>query len=246
MSNGTAITEPTNEPAAPATPAAEPANPSATTTEPNGPKQPAADPAKPIDPAKPPETPAADPAAAKPGEPDKPTDSSKPDGEGKPESGTGAPEKYETFQVAEGVKLDDGQVEAASAVFKDLNLTQEQAQKLVDFQATQMQSQAEAWSKQVKDWGDEIKADPEVGGEAYDANAGKARSLIKRFGSEELSSYLNETGLGNHPHLFKFVLKLAQGIGEDATPPGTTKAPTPADSEAALHRELYPTMHQDK
>ncbi|HET9131900.1 MAG TPA: hypothetical protein VFO86_13180, partial [Terriglobia bacterium] len=59
----------------------------------------------------------------------------KPDDKENPTKIEGAPEKYADFTLPEGFKFDDKTLEAATAVFKDLNLSQEGAQKLVDLYA---------------------------------------------------------------------------------------------------------------
>src|SRR5262245_53151779 len=50
-----------------------------------------------------------------------------------------APEKYEDFKVPEGYTLDGEVGKEASAMFKELNLPQEAAQRLVDFYVKQTQ-----------------------------------------------------------------------------------------------------------
>ena len=69
-----------------------------------------------------------------------------------------APEKYE-FAAPEGQALDANALAVFEPIAKELGLTQEQAQKLVDIYPQIQQQQAEAWSKQVADWGEQVKAD---------------------------------------------------------------------------------------
>ena len=65
----------------------------------------------------------------------------------------GAPEKYE-FTAGEGVELDTEALKDFEPVARDLNLTNEQAQKLVDaypkILAGVQQRQAEAWQAQTE------------------------------------------------------------------------------------------------
>ncbi|HHI3922224.1 TPA: peptidase [Klebsiella pneumoniae] len=130
----------------------------------------------------------------------------------------GAPEKYE-FTAAEGVDLDTEALKDFEPVARELNLTNEQAQKLVDaypkILAGVQQRQAEAWQAQTEEWAATVKADKEIGGDKLTANLGVAQRALDTFGTPELKEYLNGTGLGNHPELVKAFIKVGQAMSED-------------------------------
>jgi hypothetical protein len=176
---------------------------------------PAADPAKAAaDPAKP-----ADPAAKPTVDPAKPVV-------------TGAPEKYE-FKFAPDVVVDTAALEAFTPVLKGLNLTQDQAQQLVDIYAAQTQAQSTAFGAKLQDpafaveqaglmlanhrdtWASAIKADKDIGGANFDANVQTAQRALARFGSPELKGLLETTGLGNHPALVRAFVQIGKQIRED-------------------------------
>jgi len=179
---------------------------------PTGNDAPATDPANPVE------------------EPGKPEDGEPADGENKdvkqPESEKpkeekkteGAPEAYE-FKTAEGVELDTEALKDFEPVARELNLTNEQAQKLVDaypkILAGVQQRQVEAWQKQTQDWAADVKADKEIGGDKLTASLSKAQQALETFGTPELKEYLNETGLGNHPELVKAFVKIGKAMSED-------------------------------
>lgn len=100
-------------------------------------------------------------------------------------------------------------------IAKELGLSQEQAQKLVDIYPQIQQQQAEAWSKQVADWGEQVKADKEIGGDKFNASVGAAQRALDQFGNTELREYLNASGLGNHPALVRFCAKVGKAMAED-------------------------------
>ena len=50
-----------------------------------------------------------------------------------PKPGSAAPESYTDFSVPEGHTLDAAAIESATPLFRELGLSQDQAQKLVDF-----------------------------------------------------------------------------------------------------------------
>ncbi|MFW0558657.1 peptidase [Enterobacter hormaechei] len=145
---------------------------------------------------------------------DKPADKSD-DEEQKQE---GAPEKYE-FTAGEGVELDTEALKDFEPVARDLNLTNEQAQKLVDaypkILAGVQQRQAEAWQKQTEGWAETVKADKEIGGDKLTANLSAAQRALDQFGGPALKEYLDATGLGNHPELVKTFVKIGKAMSED-------------------------------
>ncbi|HBQ9375766.1 Uncharacterised protein [Klebsiella quasipneumoniae] len=147
-------------------------------------------------------------------------DQQKPEKEQKQE---GAPEKYE-FQAGEGVELDAEALKDFEPVARELNLTNEQAQKLVDaypkILAGVQQRQADAWQAQTEEWAATVKADKEIGGDKLTANLGVAQRALDTFGTPALKEYLNGTGLGNHPELVKAFVKVGKAMSEDGVVTG--------------------------
>lgn len=131
----------------------------------------------------------------------------------------GAPESYEAFTVPDGMQLDEGLIEAVSPIFKELNLSQEGAQKLIDAYNTKVQADNEAdqtaSANMISGWRDELMNDPEFGGVKFDENAAIANRAIKTFGSPGLIQMLQATGISNHPEMVKFAHKIGSLISED-------------------------------
>ncbi|MCM7102829.1 peptidase [Enterobacter hormaechei] len=138
----------------------------------------------------------------------------------------GAPEKYE-FKAGEGVELDTEALKDFEPVARELNLTNEQAQKLVDaypkILAGVQQRQAEAWQKQTEGWAETVKADKEIGGDKLTANLSAGQRALDQFGTPELKKYLNATGLGNHPELVKAFVKIGKAMSEDGMVDGSNQ-----------------------
>ena len=193
---------------------------------------PAADPAATETPAADQATPATDPPAADAatdtgdsadtsnllGDPDDGGD--KADGDGKDEKASGAPEEYADFTVPDGLPIDADGMAAFKDVARDLGLTQEQAQSLVDLQSGRIQAaveeQAAAWAKRQEDWQADVRKDKEIGGSEMPARIGVAKKAIAKFGSPELRKVLTETGLGNHPELIRFAYRVGKSIADDS------------------------------
>lgn len=189
-------------------------------------------------------------------EPEKNADGTPKEPEKKPEEkkpeATGAPEKYADFTLPEGATLDAPTIEKASALFKDLNLSQPQAQSLVDFYQGQVKAAADAGAQAYKDmvegWGAELKADKDIGGKlpAVSASIGK---MLDSLGDPALTTAvkdaMNLTGAGNHPAIVKAMAKLADMVnegthvqGKGPSPHGQTQTGQTAKPSAA--QALYP------
>lgn len=126
-----------------------------------------------------------------------------------------APVVYD-FKAPEGMELDA----AAVAKFKDLatelKLPADSAQKVVDLQVALKQAEAEAFAAQVEKWGEETKADKEIGGAKFDENLGLAKKGLEQFATPELRSLLDSTGMGNHPEVVRMLMKVGKAISEDS------------------------------
>ncbi|WFW79192.1 peptidase [Citrobacter braakii] len=184
--------------------------------------------------------PAADPAKTEGDKPqpgtegDKPQEDKPADGEktadkpdDKEQKQEGAPEKYD-FKPAEGQELDAAALEQFEPIARELNLTNEQAQKMVDLYGTKImpmvqQQQAESWQKTTEQWAADVKADKEIGGDKLTGNLSAAQRALAQFGTPELKEYLEGTGLGNHPELVKAFIKIGKAMSEDGMVDGSNQ-----------------------
>lgn len=185
------------------------------------------------EPAAPPAQPPADPAQV-PQSPQQPAE--------KPPA---APESYQ-FTYPEGYTPDDAALGEITGVFKELGLTQEQAQKLVEYDAKRMSSATspeaqqaaaiEHRNAQVAQWEGEIKADKELGGANLDASIQIAQKALASYGSPELSAMLKQSGLGSHPEIVRFFHKVGKELSEGSLHRTTTEVP----AERSLADRMYP------
>ncbi|EPM8368375.1 peptidase [Enterobacter hormaechei] len=160
---------------------------------------------------------------------EKPVDGDKSDKkpDDKEQKQEGAPEKYE-FKPVEGQELDTAALEQFEPIARELNLTNEQAQKMVDLYGTKImpmvqQQQAEAWQKTTEQWAADVKADKEIGGDKLTTNLSAAQRALDLFGTPELKEYLEVTGLGNHPDLVKTFVKIGKAMSEDGMVDGSNQ-----------------------
>ncbi|WP_273803112.1 peptidase [Providencia rettgeri] len=135
-----------------------------------------------------------------------------------------APEKYE-FTAGKDQELDKEAVAAFEPIAREIGLSNEQAQKIVDVYGSTimpqiMKQQNEAWQQQTAEWAETIKADKELGSVESIGNAQKA---MDQFGTPELKQYLNDSGLGNHPELFRIFSKIGKAMSEDGFVSGSSE-----------------------
>jgi hypothetical protein len=132
-----------------------------------------------------------------------------------PTPNPGAPENYE-FQVPEGYeKLDEKIVEAFVPIAKELNLSQEAAQRLVNLQAELKNQEANAQKAITDGWLEATKL--ELGSNAEQSLASMNKVRI-RLADPEFNEILEATKLGNHPAVVRTFIKLGKMISEDVAP----------------------------
>ena len=134
------------------------------------------------------------------------------------ETPEGAPDKYEfNSKVADAPnELDPEVLTAFGEVAKDLDLPQDAAQKVLDKVAPVIQARQAKEVEQAKtNWANDSQSDEEFGGENLNANLETAKSALNAFGTDALKSLLQESGLGNHPEVIRFMYRAGKAISED-------------------------------
>lgn len=141
------------------------------------------------------------------------------------------------FKAPEGMELDKDAVGAFTTIAKDLKLAPEAAQKVVDIAVGMQQRAVEAHTAQVAKWADEVKADKELGGDKLPQTLATAQKAMA-LGPPELKQLLNDSGLGNHPAVVRFMHTVGKALSEDRFVPSTGGAAASPDDAA----RFYPTM----
>lgn len=178
------------------------------------------------------------------GEKEGATEGAKPEGDpksgdDKKEQPEGAPESYEDFTAPEGLKYDDKVMDAFKDVAKESNLSQEQAQHLLDKVAPVIaQRQMSQIAEVSKQWADRSRSDKELSSDWNRSMADIAR-VRDRFAKNadgsvdpDIAEFMN-TPIGNHPGLLKLLARAGRAFGEADFPRGST-APE-KDPLAALY-----------
>lgn len=152
----------------------------------------------------------------------------------------GAPEQYE-FKFEDGVSPNEELLNTFNPLFKEANLPQEKAQKLVDaytkYEQARYAAERKDWQDLQEQWVEDTKADKEVGGHDYMEKLAVAKRAVDTYGSKELKEVFNFTGIGNHKEMVRFLYKVGQTLKEDKMLTGREMS-----EQRDLAKLLYPTM----
>ncbi len=148
------------------------------------------------------------------------------------------PEKYE-LGIEEGANVNPTLVTEAEGIFREIGLTNDQGVKVAGLMSRANELAAETWRTTTDAWAQEVKADPDIGGDKFDATSALVQGVVSKFGSKAFNEALEQYGFGNHPELVRFIHNIAKAMGEDRTP---SKPPGSAPTEEASLRQRYPTM----
>lgn len=152
----------------------------------------------------------------------------------------GVPEAYElkltsTNEAGEEVAqdLDPVLVEEATPIFKDLKLTNDQANKLTALMPKIhdrfRQQQNDDFAVIRADWKKQAVEDPDIGGKNLDESRRLAAKALDHFGARseikeidgrkvetnEFRRILNETGIGEHPAVLRMFRDIGSALSED-------------------------------
>jgi hypothetical protein len=147
--------------------------------------------------------------------------------------------------MPDGVELKSEAVDELKATAKEFGLTQEQAQRIADLGVKQAQGFAAQLVEQQKSltaqWAEETTTDKEIGGDKLSENLGVAKKALDSFGTPALKTLLNQSGLGNHPEVVRFMVKAGKAISEDGHL--VTGAAAQVDrANTPIENRLYPNQ----
>lgn len=142
------------------------------------------------------------------------------------------PEKYE-LKIPEGLSISEDYAEQIQTHAKELGLSQEQAQKLVDRDASLIKEhhehQKELMQVQAELWEEELRKDKDFGGEKYDETVSYARKAIKQYASPEIIEWLEESKFGSNDKLVKMFARIGRDFSADTFERGSSRPPQSRD-----------------
>jgi hypothetical protein len=144
------------------------------------------------------------------------------------------------------VVLDETALGEFSAFAKESGLSQEVAQKLVDFHSSALKAysdgQMQAWQNTNDRWADDLRNDPDVGGAKLSqnlANLGKCYDMMPVEMAGAMKEGLNFTGAGNNPGVVKGFMFLAAKLTEGGHVRG---APPSKGAPQSIAAAMYPHL----
>lgn len=136
------------------------------------------------------------------------------------------PEAYQQFTLPEGVELDEATLTEVTPIFRELNLDQDGAQKLVSFYASKTQDAltayhqklAEGHQETLRTWSNELRELPDYKGkDAFNQAKGRVAHVLNTLGSPELKTLLDKDyGLIRNKAVFTFLDAVASKLSEDS------------------------------
>ena len=171
------------------------------------------------------------------------------------------------YNAPEGFEIDDSTKADLSGLFKDSNLDQATAQKMVDKHFEILGKQKDSYealiSTQRKEWASEAMTDKEFGGSSLSENMAGARKVMNSFSQpavgkdgkailhhegpmkgqqmSEVEVLMNESGWGNHPAMIRVFHRINQAMSEDSHVHGDMK---PVEKQKTHADIMYGESHK--
>lgn len=167
-----------------------------------------------------------------------------------------APAKTEAkdieVKLPEGITVDEKAMGEFKEIMADDKLSPtERAQKLVDMHANALKQAAQSpydlWNRTQAEWQATVKADPEIGGDKFDAmRATISKGITEIAGSAEAAQKIFDafayTGAGNQPEIIRAVFRLCKPFTEGGPIDGGK--PAAVDKAGKVLAALYPSANQ--
>lgn len=129
--------------------------------------------------------------------------------------------------LPEGFQRDETKMKWLNDFAKEAKLGKESAQKAMDFYCQAMQEQHKGFQEHIhelrakidREGNEAIHADPEIGGENFDASATYAEKAIRRFMGQKgeygaIKQLYHDANLRNNPLMFKMLARMGKYISE--------------------------------
>lgn len=138
----------------------------------------------------------------------------------------GTPGEYGDFAVPEGFEIDQELLAQANLMFKELGLSQEQAQKFVDFETQRVQSQVDQFQQQVEAWKTSAKTDEEFGNDKLNQSVAISNKVLEGYFEKAFVEELKSIGFLNHPELIRGLTRIGNKyLTEDNPGSGSPSRP---------------------
>lgn len=159
---------------------------------------------------------------------------------------------YEDFKLPDSVKLDPERVKSFTTILDNAELShQDRGQQLVDLFVSEMQNvqkardqhQIAVFNEMQNAWKEDLRNDPDLGGNRIETSLGQAKWVIEQWGGtkeqqQQLVAQLSYTGMGNNVGMVRLLNNIAEILGEGEVVPASPIAPKPSGRS-----NWYPSMN---
>ena len=124
------------------------------------------------------------------------------------------------FSPPEGIEIDTEAKGQFQELAKENGLSEEVAQKFWDLGMQTLQNNdPQKFMEQARDhnrtqWYNEVKNDPDLGGENFEQTQQLAKRAVKEFGDENFLKLLEDSGLANHPEVVRYLTRVGKEVSE--------------------------------
>jgi hypothetical protein len=130
------------------------------------------------------------------------------------------PIEYTDFALPEEFQIPPELKEEFTTIARENKIPQESAQKFIDMHIKQVNKYQEKFEEIKQDWRKETEALPFMQGKERDASIGSINDAVRKFSGdpetfEGVKDALVMFGLGNNPHMTKFLHNVALATKED-------------------------------
>lgn len=151
-----------------------------------------------------------------------------------------APAEYGEFKLPAGTTKETPLIAELIAEAKNLGLSQEAAQRLIDREQKRTEQIVTAAKDASIKWAAESAADKEFGGDKFTENLSFVSKALSEFSTPALGEMLKSTGLINHPEVIRAFYKIGKAMSEDriVVGDGAQKA-----QPKSIAQRIYPDMN---
>ena len=143
-----------------------------------------------------------------------------------------------------GAVIEAGAIERTLAFAKAADLSQEDAQQVLEHANVEVAAYQEQvsneWATLTREtWVTEAKNDQEIGGEKFQGAVTDAKRFLEKFGDEELLQFLDDTGFGNNKMVIRLLARAEKGITNHRRHTGGSDGSVKGNTAA---QKMYPYM----
>ncbi|UOF81237.1 putative protease [Caudoviricetes sp.] len=151
------------------------------------------------------------------------------------------PEEEYVFEYTppEGYEFPEFEMEKIGDFFKEHKIPKDLVKPLLDKHLNIVRDgYQETYERMVRQWTQEVKNDPEIGGKDLDVNLSYASKAIDELGGDKLRNVLDRSGLSSHPELVKAFVQMGKFLNESPFVQGRNAKPRLSDYDVMFNTNV--------